>query len=633
MSRARFLLAIGAFAAPFTLIAEARAQSALEALFAPIQRLWSGEQENTLPYEVSINLPDDKKTLKEPLEQASALAAGSSEGANSMANLLAMARQEPDRLTAALYQKGYYSGKIEVRIADQLIDDKTTEFEAAEERPVPVSITVDPGPLFQFGPVEISYRNRKPVPEAASAIPEEVGLVEGKPALSGKILTTGRSLVSYWKERGHAFAEITSQDVTADHAAEKVNVDIVVDAGKPVRYGEVTVKGQERFETELLRSRADIQPGETYSPKGLTAARKRVAKLDGLRAVRIIEGEELDASGRIPITIQVTERKPRYVGANASVSSVDGAEIGAYWGHRNIYGGGETVRIDGNVSNLGEDTARDLEYEARLTATQPSLLSAYTNYKAVFSYEHEKPESYESDEAKASFGVTHEFSEVLQGELALQGSWIHTEEAIGEGEFVLVSLPGELIYDTRDNPLHATKGLRAALAAEPALDVKNETGFVYTRGQISGYAQVGGDQPVILAGKIAAGTIAGADLLEVPATSRFLAGGGGSVRGYEFRSVGPKFGGETIAGLSLVELSGELRIRINETIGVVPFVDAAFVTSDSFFGGESETAVGAGLGLRYHTAIGPIRLDVATPIDRLEDDPEIVFYVGLGQSF
>ncbi len=105
------------------------------------------------------------------------------------------------------------------------------------------------------------------------------------------------------------------------------------------------------------------------------------------------------------------------------------------------------------------------------------------------------------------------------------------------------------------------------------------------------------------------------------------------MRGYAYRSVGPEFGGETSGGLSIVEGSAELRIRVSEDFGLVTFADAAFVTGDGFFAGPTETAIGAGLGLRYYSPIGPIRFDLATPLDRRDGEPEIVFYVGLGQAF
>ncbi|MGF1623077.1 MAG: autotransporter assembly complex family protein [Rhodomicrobiaceae bacterium] len=631
MFKARLALATALLAGVSLTAEKAAAQDVLGSIVEPIRELWAGKK-NELPYEVELTVSGDDSGLVDALENVSALEAQSDQGAAGMDSLLALARAEPATLTAALYGRGYYSGRIEVRVAGQLIDDTATEINPPEQRPVPVTISVEPGPLFTFGSITISYTGDDRPDETDDAIAEEAGLVAGGPARSGAILATTRRLVAAWKKRSYAFAKIVSQDVTADHTERTVDVAFVVDPGRPVAFGPVEVKGSERFEAELLRSRADIPEGEPYSPKTLQDARKRIAKLDGVGSVRVIENDTPDADGRIPLTLEVTERKARFIGANAAVSSVDGAELGAYWGHRNVFGGGESLRLDATLSNLGGNALKDLEYETKLSLIWPSLASPYTDYKASLLVKHEEPDSYESDEATFSAGAIHQFSDTLTGEIAGKTSWIETEDIFGASEFFLLSVPGQLIYDTRDNPLDATEGWRAALSAEPAADLRNENAFIHSYAQFSTYARIGETPHIVAAGRIGAGTVAGAGIDDVPAPVRFL-GGGGSVRGYAFRSIGPEFAGEAVGGLSIVEVSGELRIKVTDTIGVVPFVDAAFVTGGSFFEGEGETAVGAGLGLRYHTSIGPIRLDVATPLDRPDGEPEIVFYVGLGQSF
>jgi translocation and assembly module TamA len=635
MANAKLSLAIAALTGLCLLSGPAHAQDEEGGILQSIQNWWSGKPAKAIAFEATLTVADDPDDLEDKLEDASALVTESDQGASSVTNLLALARDEPARLTAALYAEGYYSGKIEVRIGEQLIDDTVREITLPQDGPAQVTITVEPGPLFHFRRIAISYRGKSaPDNGGVDDLAEKVGLSSGAPAKSSAILKATDGIIAYWKERGHAFAKIGARDVTADHAARTVDVAFTVEPGAPTQFGDVKIKGAERFETELLRSRADIPVGEPYSPRRLKEARKRLTKLNGLRGVRIIEGEAPDADGRIPILIEVTERKARYIGANAAVSSIDGAEIGAYWGHRNIFGGGENLRVEGTVSNLGGDAANGLEYEAKISLTRPSIASAYTDYKTALSFKHEEPESYRSDEAALSYGIIHQFSRALTGELAVKGSWIQIDEdAFGESEFLIVSLPGELIYDTRDNPLDAKEGWRGSLAAEPSYDLENSTSFVKSYGQISGYTEISKTPSVVAAARIGAGTIAGADQEDVPATSRFLAGGGGSVRGYAYRIVGPEIDDEIVGGLSIVEASAELRIKVSETLGVVPFVDAAYVTNDSFFSGGSATAIGVGLGLRYYTSIGPIRLDVAFPLDKLDGEPVVAFYVGLGQAF
>jgi translocation and assembly module TamA len=132
------------------------------------------------------------------------------------------------------------------------------------------------------------------------------------------------------------------------------------------------------------------------------------------------------------------------------------------------------------------------------------------------------------------------------------------------------------------------------------------------------------------------GTIVGGDTEDIPATRRFFLGGGGSIRGYEYRSVGPRENGEVIGGLSFFEASGEARFRVTDTIGVVPFSDAGAAFEDPIPDFSEHISFGAGMGLRYHTPLGPLRFDVAAPLNREGHSlgfDSIAFYVGLGQAF
>ena len=130
----------------------------------------------------------------------------------------------------------------------------------------------------------------------------------------------------------------------------------------------------------------------------------------------------------------------------------------------------------------------------------------------------------------------------------------------------------------------------------------------------------------------ALGTIVGGDTEDIPATRRFFLGGGGSIRGFEYRTVGPEVGGEVVGGLSFFETSLELRFRVTDTIGIVPFIDAGAAYEDPMPDFSEEISVGAGIGLRYYTPLGPLRFDVAVPLIG-DSDNSFAFYVGLGQSF
>ena len=137
----------------------------------------------------------------------------------------------------------------------------------------------------------------------------------------------------------------------------------------------------------------------------------------------------------------------------------------------------------------------------------------------------------------------------------------------------------------------------------------------------------------MLAGRLKVGSIIGGAIPDVPASRRFYAGGGGSVRGYTYQGVGPHLADNTPqGGLALVEASAELRQKIGQHWGVVGFVDAGSIGSDQAPNGKN-LSLGAGIGVRYDLGFGPIRVDFALPLNRRSNDPAFQIYLSIGQSF
>ena len=135
--------------------------------------------------------------------------------------------------------------------------------------------------------------------------------------------------------------------------------------------------------------------------------------------------------------------------------------------------------------------------------------------------------------------------------------------------------------------------------------------------------------------RLALGTIDGTPVESVPANERYYAGGGGSIRGYEYQQVGPKVDGVPTGGDKLLEFSAELRVQPGNRLGYVLFLDGGTVYND-LVSTDTERALrfGAGFGLRWFTTIGPLRFDAAYPLNPDESQVERVqFYISLGQAF
>jgi translocation and assembly module TamA len=228
--------------------------------------------------------------------------------------------------------------------------------------------------------------------------------------------------------------------------------------------------------------------------------------------------------------------------------------------------------------------------------------------------------------------LSYEWSEHLTMRAGYFVESSEIDDAFGNDTFTLVGTPLIGDYDSRDSELDPTRGLLVRLIAEPTFDLDGRSPFLKADSEIRTYHRLG-SRRFIAALRGRAGTIVGSDLRDIPAHRRFYAGGGGSVRGYDYLNIGPRLDGDLTGGLSRLEGSAELRVRVNETWSVVPFVDVGYVAETNTFSGFDAFQVGVGAGVRYHTAVGPLRLDLAVPLNPRSGDPEIAVYLGIGQAF
>jgi translocation and assembly module TamA len=197
--------------------------------------------------------------------------------------------------------------------------------------------------------------------------------------------------------------------------------------------------------------------------------------------------------------------------------------------------------------------------------------------------------------------------------------------------FFIAALPTVLSYDGSDDLLNPTRGYRLAGRLSPEASFQSGT-FGYARAQIDGSAYLPVSDRAVLAGRIRLGSIMGASRDRIAPSRRFYAGGGGSVRGYGYQDIGPiDADGDPVGGRSLAEFSLEARVRFG-AFGVVPFLDGGnlYMSKLPRF---TSLRYGAGLGVRYYTSFGPIRVDVGTPLNRRSGDARIAVYVSLGQAF
>jgi translocation and assembly module TamA len=583
---------------------------------------------NPVKFSVVLEAPAADKDLKESLKNSSMLVADAEKPVSGDLGLVIKARDDRDRLIAALYEKARYGGLVRITIAGQDIDTLPPNPVFNHSAPVPVRIDITPGPVFTLGNVKLEG-------DAAGRDLKTYGLTVGSEAGSLKIIRAGDRLVSDLKSEGRPLARLTTRQAIANHDSNTVDIVIGVEGGPVAPLGAVAVQGQKSVDPDFIRNYSRLNGGQPYSPETLRKASDRLRQLGVFSSVTVREANKLAPDGSLPLTIEVSEGKHRYFGLGAQVSTTEGAGFQGYWGHRNLFGKAEALRIEGSVSRLGEASSiQGMDYSAGISFTKPGVFHPSSTFKASLIAKTEHPDSYEAKTITAAAGFSYELNDTDTASAGLEVSLADTDDAYGNNKYLTTSIPLEFIRDTRDNKLDPTMGFRAAIAAKPSYEAKKGTFFSSFEASATGYKGLGAQDRVIMAGKLSAGVLVGAsDLQDIPATRRFYAGGGGSVRGYSYQEISPyNNNNDALGGRSYVLGSVEARIKITDTIGIVPFLDAGVVSSD-IAPDFSDIRAGAGIGLRYATPFGPLRLDVAMPLKKYDGGNSFGIYAGIGQAF
>ncbi|MER8845098.1 autotransporter assembly complex protein TamA [Mesorhizobium australicum] len=595
-------------------------------------KLWGSSSDedadivDPLRYAVTISAPDADKDLVKKLENASALKSDEDRPVSGSLGLMAKARSDREQLVAALYADARYEGVVTVTIDGKPLDELPPDAEFKGPQPIPVVITISAGPKFTLGNIRLEG-------DAAGLMSADYGLISGGDAGSGAVLKAEALIVRTLKEQGRPLARVTDRQIVADHATSTLDVTLTVAAGPVAGYGATTVEGTEKVDRDFTEYMTGLKRGKQYSPQEISDARDRLLALEVFNSVTFREADKLDADGNIPIGVQVSERKPRYFGLGGTFSNTEGLGLEGYWGHRNLFGRAEKLRIDGAISGIGSNNLSELNYNAGIMFEKPGVIGPASKFFASVKTVLEHPDAYDHFSVKGSTGLSYELDkkQTVSAEVALDYSRIH--DAFGKHKYLIASIPLQYVYDNRDNRLNPTTGFRLLAYAEPSYDILSGAAFLKLKGEGSAYQSLDTASKFVLAERVAVGSIVGTGLQNVPADRRFYSGGGGSVRGYAYQGIGPKdFTGQPIGGLSFFETSVEMRIAVTDTIGIVPFVDAGTVSTKPV-PNFSDVKVGAGVGLRYVTPFGPLRIDAAVPLNRDPGDPHFGIYAGIGQAF
>jgi translocation and assembly module TamA len=588
-------------------------------------------------YTVTIAVTGNRP-LDDALKAGSQLESLKPAGAIAPFALVGRAQQDVERLETVLHGFGYYRGKVTITIDDKPLDDAglPDAIEALPaDKPSAVKVAIELGPLYHLRQLTIEG-------ELPATVQGKLGIASGDPAVAANVLQAQTNLLTALQEDGYALATVNPPVAYEDPAARVLDVTFKVDAGPQVDIGDITLAGLEDVHEELVRSRLLVHPGERYAPSKIEKARLDLMSLGAFSGISVRAADKLDAAGRIPLTFDLKERLRHAVGITAAFSTDLGASAKLTWSHRNLFGSAEQLNLVAGVVGAGGSATTGLGYTLTAQFIKPDYLHRDQQLELNAGAIKQKLEAYDQDAILAGAALRRKLSDVWSGSVGIAGI---KETIVQEGEsrrYTLLSFPLNARYDSTGltNPLaDALHGLRASFTVTPTQSFVSSDATFYIL-QVSGsayldLASVGwaesGRSVIALRGLI--GSAQGASVFSLPPDQRFYGGGSATVRGYKYQSIGPQFqDNKPIGGTSIDAATIELRQRLSGNFGAAVFVDAGQVgeTSRPFTG---TVHVGVGGGIRYYTAIGPVRLDVALPLNKQSGGDRFEIYIGLGQVF
>ncbi len=589
-------------------------------------------QQGTIPYATNV-VPTGEAALDTALSEASGLRSLAEQAPVDAFGLIARAEAEPGRLEEVLHSEGYWAGRTEVRINGEAPNTPgLAERIATAGGQVPVEVRVIPGPRYTLR--RIALRPATPADEpTVAALGTPAGLTPGDPARAAPVLDAEGALVDRLRREGHPLVAVRDREVVVDHGALAMDVTWVLAAGPVASFARPEVEGETAVNRRLVERVAGRIEGERYAPARLDRARRDLLALGVFDSVRARAGERLDEAGRLPVTFAVSDRPRNAVGVTLSYETNYGPSGRVFYERRNLFGNAELLRVEAEVSRLGAGGGtEDVNYRLGASLRRPGLIDGRTTLAIEAAALRERLEAYDRDAIVATVLLERPITD----QWTLRGGPTFETGRIGrDGNLSPFTLAGFVLgarYDGTDSLLDPRRGFRADVTVTPYADIAEGGGFVRALGILRTYYDVTGTGGTVIALRGALGSLVGASR-EVPLDKRFYAGGGGSVRGYAYQGIGPRdFANRPLGGSSLVEGSVELRQRVSGPFGMVAFLDAGSV-GGSETPDFSDVRMGAGLGVRYATAIGPIRLDVGVPLNRQRGDSQYGIYVGLGQAF
>ena len=552
----------------------------------------------------------------------SSLKKGHGKAANA-AMVAARAREDEALAVKLMKSLGYYDATATSAI-EKVPSDPTR---------VRVVINADAGHVYKLGSVAVDSQGVVP----PDLITKNLPLKRGDPIEADRVQGAEANVTLRLGQNGYPFVRLGTRDILLDEKDFTGDYTLPVDPGRRSSFGDITTNGRLAFSAEHIKLLRRFKPGQIYDTRGVDDLRKALVAT-GLFSTVAVEpadtGKDAPDGTRI-VDLAVTQRvgKTRSIAGTAGYSTGQGFRTEATYTARNAFppeGALIVAMVAGTQEQTSSITFRRsnwLHRDRTLTFSAAAGHQAYAAFNAVTTTLMARV-SYDSTPIWQK-KFTYYYGIELTG--TNERFYNYTTHASDRGTYFIAALPVMGQFDTSDNLLDPTRGYRFKLSLSPEGSVRGAA-RPYLRGLAEASAYYPVAENLVMAGRLRVGSILGIARDVLAPSRRYYGGGGGSVRGYGYQRLGPfDPNGAPVGGRSVNEFAVEARYRFGN-FGIVPFLDGGN-SYESSIPKFNDWRLGAGIGGRFYTNFGPIRVDVATPLNKRVGDSRVALYISIGQAF
>ena len=592
----------------------------------PLQSVADVKDEDApeLRYELVVKGLDDLK-LADEFKSLSALKKGGGKAANAT-QVAARAKEDEGLAVRLMKSLGYYDSSAISTI-------ETIPDEGDKKGRLRAIVSATPGPLYKLG--EIAVKADATVPP--NLVREQLPLKSGDPIEAARVQGAEANVALELPRRGYPFVKVGERDILLDDQTHLGDYTLPVDTGPRSSFGVLRTAGDPVFKLDHLNVFPRFDRGDLYDVRKTDDLRQALVAtgLFSNISVEPVRTGQINPDGTEQVDLQVNQTKGKFrsLAATGGYSTGQGFLAEGTWTHRNLFSpeGALILGLTGGTQEQGASATFRRSNAGRRDKTV--TLTASVN--------HSNYDAFDAQTITVAGRISYDSTPIWQKKLTYAYGFelVGTNESVydfnaGEdtrGKYFIAALPGQVLFDRSNDLLNPTKGFRVKLNLSPEGSVQGQF-RPYVRAMLEGTGYFPVRDDLVIAGRLRAGTITGIDRDDIAPSRRYYGGGGGSVRGYGYQRLGPLDPkGDPVGGRSINEFAIEARYRFGN-FGIVPFFDGGNAY-ESIYPTASDLRFGAGIGGRFYTNFGPMRIDVATPLNPREGDGKIALYISIGQAF